>query len=220
MTVLLHSGIRFIITRWTGKGFGQEQQKLLNFLDSQTRHMKEMERFHRAARVIQRVYRIFLAKRQLAKLKAKQQNQESVEEEQNEKEDAERRRKLEENDLRLQMTIARHRGAREAQEKQLFMIEQVAAKQVDRFLQRNENQVALNIQALWRGFKLRKTFFQQRVLMKQVKSAITIQRWVRRCLAKVDQRRRLRGVKTFWSADGLTEERRAELQQVSIKFNL
>ena len=121
-----------------------------------------MERFHRAARVIQRVYRIFLAKRQLAKLKAKQQNQESVEKEQNEKEDAERRRKLEENDLRLQMTIARHRGAREAQEKHLFMIEQVPTKQVDRFLQRNENSAALHVQALWHGLKLRKTFLQQR----------------------------------------------------------
>ena len=100
-----------------------------------------MERLHRAARVIQRVYRIFLAKRQLAKLKAKQQNQESVEEEQNQKEDAERRRQLKENDLRLHMTIFIHRGAREAKEKHLFYGV-----------------------ALWHGIKLRKKL-QQRVLM-------------------------------------------------------
>ena len=182
--------------------------------------MKEMERFHRAARVIQRVYRSFHARRHLAKLKAEQKSQENVEEENLMKEDAARRRKLEENDLKLQLTIARHRGAREVKEKHLYLIEQVPSKQVDKFLQRTENQAALNIQALWRGFKLRKSFFHQRVLMKQVKSAITIQRWIRRCLAKVDQRRMLRGVKTIWSADGLSEERRAELQQVSMNPHL
>ena len=73
------------------------------------RHMKEMERFHRAAMIIQKTYRGFKARVKLSELKRSRKQGEVEEKVESEKKELDRRRDLEEKDLKLQMQMMRHR---------------------------------------------------------------------------------------------------------------
>merc|ERR1712226_518992 len=116
-----YKGIRFIITRWTGKGFVQDQQKLLNFLDQQVRHMKEMERFHRAARCIQKLYRGFRARKEMETMRRSERQSEAEAKAESEHQERERRMQLEERDIKLQMAINRHKKDRQSREDRLIL---------------------------------------------------------------------------------------------------
>ncbi len=189
----------------------------MNILDSQMKHMKEMERFHRAAGVIQKVFRGFNARRKVKMMRETRGKRESEERQLDEEKERKRLRELEEKDLKLQMLIMRQRGVMETQERRLYLTERVTARNIDKYLQQSEAQAALTIQSHWRGCKAKQKFESQKESLKRIKAVVTLQRWTRRCLAKVDQKRALRG-KKLWSAEGMSEYRRAELQQKIEEF--
>ncbi|MEE6521633.1 hypothetical protein FKM82_019894 [Ascaphus truei] len=120
-------------------------------------------------------------------------------------------RQKEEENLRHQLQLQRLRAMRLFREKQLTLLELVHAGQMDKHIQETQEKSVLVIQKQWRGHKARRKFHQRKVLLRQYKAAVTIQRAALRFLKK---RRRIRDALSPWEKkQDLTDEQRLQLQK-------
>uniref|UniRef100_A0A8C5WH31 IQ calmodulin-binding motif-containing protein 1 n=1 Tax=Leptobrachium leishanense TaxID=445787 RepID=A0A8C5WH31_9ANUR len=207
-----YKGLRSLLSKqWTGKGFGQELGRLLDLLQASSYQREEMQRLHSAARTIQAVWRGFQTRKRFRRLpKAVTSLQRSFRAKK-EQEMLEMKKRKEVEDLRQRLQLQRLRAMREFREKQLTLLEIVHAAQMDKHFKEVQEKSVLEMQRRWRGYKARKDFHQQKLLLKQYKAAVTIQRAALRFLRK---RRRLRDALSPWKkTQDLHDERRSELQR-------
>ncbi|XP_077993838.1 IQ calmodulin-binding motif-containing protein 1-like [Glandiceps talaboti] len=207
-----YKGLRPLLSKWTGKGFGRDLKKLLMLLDAGSAHQAEMQRMHRAATTIQAVWKSFRTRKQLKKAdKAMKTFQRSFRGRQ-----VNRQRKLElereERELRHQLLVAHRRTIRHTREKQLNMIAAMHPSKVNKYLEISQITAAIKIQARWKGVLARKKYGLRRATAVQVRAAIAIQRATRKFLAKLDAQRN--EVIAWRAPPGLTDERRVEIQEM------
>ncbi|XP_030065621.1 IQ calmodulin-binding motif-containing protein 1 isoform X2 [Microcaecilia unicolor] len=212
LLIMRYRGLRALLSKqWTGKGFGRELGRLLDFLYSGSYQQVEMQRLHQAACLIQAVWKGFQTRNRLKKLPKVVTSLQRGFRAKREQELLHFKRLKEEEDLKQQLQLQRRRAMRIFREKQLTLLEIVHAGQVDRHMQEMQEKSALMIQRHWRGHKERRIFHQQRQALKQYKAAVTIQRAAIRFLKK---RRRIREALSPWKGPAeLTDARRLELQE-------
>ncbi|KAM8934056.1 IQ calmodulin-binding motif-containing protein 1 [Pelodytes ibericus] len=207
-----YKGLQLLLSKqWTGKGFGRELGHLLDLLYSGSYQQEEMQRLHNAACTIQAVWRAFQIRNQLRRLpKAVTTLQRSFRAKR-EQEMSRLKRLKEQEDLRQQLHLQRLRAMRGFNEKQLTLLEIVHAGQMNKHIEEVQVKAALEIQKHWRGYRERKNFLRQRLLLKQYKAAVTIQRAALRFLKK---RRKIRDSFSPWKkVRDLNDEQRLILQQ-------
>ncbi|KAM5153212.1 IQ calmodulin-binding motif-containing protein 1 [Mantella aurantiaca] len=215
-----YKGLRSLLsTQWTGKGFGRELSRLLDLLYSSSYQQQEMQRLHRAALIIQTVWRGFLVRRRVKKLPRVVTSLQRSFRAKREQEMTQLKRQKEEEELREQLHLQRLRAMRVFREKQLTLLEIVHAGQMEKHMQEIQERSALFIQKQWRGYKARRQFHLEKQTLKQFKAAVTIQRAALRFL---NRRRRLRESLSPWKKQqDLSDEQRRRLQQkVDTHFQL
>ncbi|XP_022084664.1 IQ calmodulin-binding motif-containing protein 1-like [Acanthaster planci] len=206
-----YKGLRPLLSRWTGKGFGRDLKKLLALLDAGSTQQAELQRLHRAARTVQAVWRGFQTRKQLKKAnKAFTRLQKSFREKQAQR-DQQVEKERERRELQHQLLVSRRQAIRQTRQKQLDMIAAMAPGKVDRYLQMSQIAAAVKLQARWRGILERRKLGLRKATAQQVRAAITIQRVVRRFLKKLEEKKR--EPLLFRPPPGLTEERRVDLQR-------
>ncbi|XP_075465991.1 IQ calmodulin-binding motif-containing protein 1 [Ascaphus truei] len=207
-----YKGLRALLSKqWTGKGFGRELGRLLDLLCSSSYQQTEMQRLHNAACLIQAVWRGFLMRKRVKKLPGAVTSLQRSFRAKREHEMIHLTRQKEEENLRHQLQLQRLRAMRLFREKQLTLLELVHAGQMDKHIQETQEKSVLVIQKQWRGHKARRKFHQRKILLRQYKAAVTIQRAALRFLKK---RRRIRDALSPWEKkQDLTDEQRLQLQQ-------
>ncbi|XP_033625036.1 IQ calmodulin-binding motif-containing protein 1-like [Asterias rubens] len=206
-----YKGLRPLLSRWTGKGFGRDLKRLLALLDSGTAQQAEMKRLHQAARAIQAVWRGFRSRRQLRKANNAFARLQKGFREKQEKRDLRAEKEKEQRELQHQLLVSRRHAIRHTRQKQLDMISAMAPGKVDKYLQMSQIASAVKIQALWRGIIERRKLGLRKATAHQVRAAIAIQRVVRRFLKRLEEKKR--EPLLFQPPPGLTEERRVDLQR-------
>ncbi|XP_071978165.1 IQ calmodulin-binding motif-containing protein 1 [Engystomops pustulosus] len=207
-----YKGLRSLLSKqWTGKGFGRELSRLLDVLYSSSYQQEEMQRLHRAACIIQALWRGFRIRKRMRKLpRAVTSLQRSFRAKRHE-ESKQQQRLREEEDLRECLKLRRLRAMREFREKQLALLEIVHAGQMDKHIRDTQETAALMVQRHWRGYRDRKSFMLQKQALRQYKAAVTIQRAALRFLK---MRRRIRESLSPWKKHkDLKDEERSRLQQ-------
>ncbi|XP_075037273.1 IQ calmodulin-binding motif-containing protein 1 isoform X2 [Mixophyes fleayi] len=207
-----YKGLRSLLSKqWTGKGFGRALGALLDVLYSSSYQQEELQRLHRAAGTIQAVWRGFQTRQRMKKLPRAVTSLQRSFRAKRELEITDQRRRREEEQLREQLRLQRLRAMRAFREKQLTLLEIVSAGQMDRHILETQERSALIVQRLWKGYKARRRFHQQKQTLRQYKAAVLIQRAVLRFLNK---RRRIRESLSPWKKHpALTDARRLQLQQ-------
>ncbi|XP_064594930.1 IQ calmodulin-binding motif-containing protein 1-like [Liolophura sinensis] len=210
-----YRGLRPLLTKWTGKGFGLELKELLMLLESGSSERAEMERFHRAATTIQALWKGVLTRRKLKKAdrsfaKFQRSFRQKLETTERRKEEEKMEKELEE-----QLLANRRKIMRDFHEKRLHLIEILPPQMLQGYMEKENTQAAIRIQKTWRGHRERLRREDRRDLATRSRAAVLIQRTVRRWLERLDKRRR--DTSRFQKPPGLTDERRVQLQQVILE---
>ncbi|KAM4026053.1 IQ calmodulin-binding motif-containing protein 1 [Anomaloglossus baeobatrachus] len=207
-----YKGLRSLLSKqWTGKGFGRELSRLLDVLHSSSYQQEELQRLHRAACVLQAVWRGFQTRRRIRRLPGAVTSLQRSFRAKRDQEVKQLQRRKEEEALRERLRLQRLRAMRAFREKQLTLLEVVHAAQMDKHLQETQETSALIIQKRWRGCRDRRRFLLRRQSLKRYKAAVTIQRAALRFLKK---RRRIRESLSPWKKpQDVSDEDRTRLQQ-------
>ncbi|KAJ8035612.1 IQ calmodulin-binding motif-containing protein 1 [Holothuria leucospilota] len=207
-----YKGLRPLLSRWTGKGFGRDLKKLLQLLDAGSAQEAEMQRLHRAATTIQAIIRGFMARRRLKKADRAFASLQKNYRIHQEKKDQQKASHRQERELQHQLLVARRRAMRETRQKQLDMITAMHPADIDKYLEISQIQSAVKLQAIWRGVLERRKLGLRKATAQQVRAAITIQRYIRRYLKRQEVKRK---EPMLWQPPpGLTDDRRVELQNL------
>ncbi|XP_067890929.1 IQ calmodulin-binding motif-containing protein 1 [Heterodontus francisci] len=195
---------------WTGRGFDKELSQLLELLYAGCTQGVKQQRFDRAACLIQAAWRAYQTRKRVKYLpKAVTTLQRSFRAKR-EQEMQRLEKKREEEELKRQLQLRRHRALREFRQRQLSLLEIVPASEMGKHLQEERERSALLIQKVWHGHRQRKAFNKQKQALKEFRAAITVQRAVLKFLKK---RRNLRSCITSWQGPtGLSDTRRLELR--------
>ncbi|XP_065527526.1 IQ calmodulin-binding motif-containing protein 1 isoform X1 [Lathamus discolor] len=207
-----YKGLKGLLSKqWTGKGFDRDLSQLLDLLYLEQSNGKgEMQRQHRAACIIQAMWRGFQTRKRLKKLPQAVTTLQRSFRAKREQELQYLKKQKEDEALKLQMQLQRQRAMRLFHERQLALLKIVHASQVDKYMEEMEGKSALTIQRFWRGYRARRNFHQQRQSLKEYKAAVVIQRAACKFLEK---RRRRRSLSPWKYPKGLTDEQRLALQQ-------
>ncbi|XP_072173567.1 IQ calmodulin-binding motif-containing protein 1-like [Diadema setosum] len=206
-----YKGLRPLLSRWTGRGFGRDLKRLLSLLDAGSAQQAELQRLHRAATTIQAIWRGILQRRKLKKAKRGMSTLQRTYRQKKEEKSRVHEYEKEQRELQHQLLMARRKAIRETRQKQLDMISAMHPADVNKYLALSQIQSAIRIQARWRGVLERRKLGLRKASALQVKAAITIQRHVRRFLKKQEEKRK---EPFLWQPPpGLDDERRVELQR-------
>ncbi|XP_066431430.1 IQ calmodulin-binding motif-containing protein 1 [Eleutherodactylus coqui] len=207
-----YKGLRSLLSKqWAGKGFDRDLNRLLDILYSSSYQKQELQRLHRAACVIQAVWRGFQIRKRMRKLPGAVTSLQRSFRAKRHQEMKQQKRRKEEEELRERLKLQRLRAMREFREKQLALLEIVHAGQMDKHMRDTREMSALVIQKHWKGHRHRRRFLLQKQTLKQYKAAVTIQRAALRFLKK---RRRIRESLSPWRKhQELPDEERLRLQQ-------
>ncbi|XP_063790110.1 IQ calmodulin-binding motif-containing protein 1 [Pseudophryne corroboree] len=207
-----YKGLRSLLSKqWTGKGFGRELSRLLEVLYSSSLQQEEMQRLHRAACLIQAVWRGFQMRKRMKKLPRAVTSLQRSFRAKRELEMNQLKRQREEEQLREQLQLQRLRAMREFREKQLTLLEIVHAGQMDKHIRETQEKSVVFVQKHWKGYKARRQFHHQKQALKQYKAAIIIQRAALRFL---NRRKKMRESLSPWKKhQDLTDGQRLQLQQ-------
>ncbi|XP_019378132.1 PREDICTED: IQ calmodulin-binding motif-containing protein 1 [Gavialis gangeticus] len=207
-----YKGLKTLLSKqWAGKGFGRDLNQILDLLYSESYQEGEIQRQQKAARLIQSAWRGYQTRKRFKKLpKAVTALQRSFRAKRQQGLQLLKRQK-EEEALKQQLQLQRQRAMRLFHERQLTLLEIVHPREVNRHKQELEGKSALTIQKLWRGYRARRNFHQQRQSLKQYKAAVIVQRTVLKFLEK--QRRKRKAVFPWKEPKGLTDEQRLTFQQ-------
>jgi len=207
-----YRGFKTYITKWYGNGFDQVIHRFVKILDIQFEQQLASQKFHKAAILIQSVYRGHRIRQEIkksslgfAKFQRIYRERKLELERQKERHD---RKKLKKDYLETR----RRKDFVNSKSKQLEIIKNIPARTVDSFLDQMQHDAATKIQAAWIGTKTRRMLSTQRPKMKRSKAAVVIQRQVRKWLFYVRQKRDNAMLELMPS--GLTDERRVQLQGV------
>jgi len=211
-----YRGLRSNLKKWTGRGFDEDLRRFSALLEASSAQQMEIVKLNEAAALIQSVYRGHMTRRRLGKANMAIGKFHRMYRERKKRKEEQKTRNIE---MKQREELERSRRRNEflaSRTKQLKIIENIPAKTVGKFLLDIESEAACKIQSAWRGFKARKNLAPELANHKKVLAAVTIQRQVRKWLA------RCRARKAFSRAEltpsGLTSERRAELQDVIAKM--
>ncbi|XP_043930956.1 IQ calmodulin-binding motif-containing protein 1 [Protopterus annectens] len=207
-----YKGIHIILSKqWTGRGFGRELTRLLELLSTRSSQQEEMQNFFQICSFIQLAWRWFSTSKKTRKLPSAPTPLQTSFRAKREQELQVLGRKKEEEELRQQLQLRRHRAMREFRERQLLMLEIVPASQIGRHLQDMEQKSAVMIQKHWRGHRERRNYHKTKQTLREFKAAVTVQRAV---LKFLERRRKLRKVfSPLREPKGLSDVRRLELLQ-------
>ncbi|XP_040296213.1 IQ calmodulin-binding motif-containing protein 1 [Bufo bufo] len=212
MVVTRYKGLRSLLSKqWTGKGFGRELSRLLDVLYSGSYQQEELQRLHRAACIVQAVWRGFQIRKRMRKLPGAVTSLQRSFRAKRDQEMKHQKKQREEEELREQLKLQRLRAMRAFREKQLTLLEIVHAGQVEKHIQETQETSALMIQKHWRGHRDRRRFLLQKQTLKQYKAAVTIQRAAIRFLKK--QRKIRESLSPWKKRQDLTDEEHWRLQQ-------
>ncbi|XP_071489929.1 IQ calmodulin-binding motif-containing protein 1-like [Diadema antillarum] len=206
-----YKGLRPLLSRWTGRGFGRDLKRLLSLLDAGSAQQAELQRLHRAATTLQAIWRGILQRKKLKKAKRGMSTLQRTYRQKKEEKSRVHEYEKEQRELQHQLLMARRKAIRETRQKQLDMISAMHPADVNKYLALSQIQSAIRIQARWRGVLERRKLGLRKASALQVKAAITIQRHVRRFLKKQEEKRK---EPFLWQPPpGLDDERRVELQR-------
>ncbi|XP_039611170.1 IQ calmodulin-binding motif-containing protein 1-like [Polypterus senegalus] len=207
-----YKGLQHLLKKqWTGKGFNNDLEQLLELLYSGSFHHTEMQRLQQAASLIQAAWKAFQTRKRLKKLPNAVATIQRSFRNKKEKERLILERQKEEEELRHHLLLQRQRAIRRFHQRQLELLQIIPAELLNRHIQDQEMKAALLIQRHWRGHRERRNFHQQKQALKQYKAAVTLQRAVLRFLKK---RRNAKQILSPWKGPpGLTDARRLELKK-------
>ncbi|CAH1774154.1 unnamed protein product [Owenia fusiformis] len=208
-----YKGLRPLLSKWTGKGFGRDLRQLLLLLDTGNKQKADMERLHRAACTIQAMFRSFKTRKKLNRAdKAMGKLQKSFRAKREKAEKAREMRAMQQ-ELQHLLLLRRKKAMRDLRNKQLEAIRILPAGQMDQYLEKEQQRAAIKIQAQFRGYRQRKSIGSpnaRKRATKRLRSVIIIQRAVRKWLERLRVKRR--EPPPWQRPPGLTDDRRVELQ--------
>ncbi|XP_072436040.1 IQ calmodulin-binding motif-containing protein 1-like isoform X2 [Chiloscyllium punctatum] len=204
-----YKGLRPLLRKqWTGRGFDKELNQLLELLYAGSTQGVSQQ-FHRCACLIQASWRAYQTRKRLKCLpKAVTTLQRSFRAKR-EQEMQQLEKKREEEELKRQLQLRRHRALREFRQRQLSLLELVPASEMDKYLQEERERSALLIQKVWHGYRHRRDFNKQKQALKEFRAAVVIQRAVLKFLRK--RRNRSPCIMPWQGPSGLTDTRRLKL---------
>ncbi|KAJ8306892.1 hypothetical protein KUTeg_014976 [Tegillarca granosa] len=181
-----YRGLKPLLVKWEEKGFNRDLRDLLLLLQAGNAQRAENERFAIAALVIQRMWRGYNTRTKLAKAdKAFSKFQKA---------------------FRIFIFVLHVLSTLN-----VMLINCFSHTKVETYLQNEQTKAAIIIQKNWRRYDARTALKTQEKLVRKVKSAVIIQRAVRRWLEKLDKKRSK--IPASVKPPGLTDERRVELQK-------
>ncbi|XP_043550448.1 IQ calmodulin-binding motif-containing protein 1-like [Chiloscyllium plagiosum] len=206
-----YKGLRPLLRKqWTGRGFDKELNQLLELLYAGSTQGVSQQKFHRCACLIQAAWRAYQTRKRLKCLpKAVTTLQRSFRAKR-EQEMQQLEKKREEEELKRQLQLRRHRALREFRQRQLSLLELVPASEMDKYLQEERERSALLIQKVWHGYRHRRDFNKQKQALKEFRAAVVIQRAVLKFLKKRGNRSPC--IMPWQGPSGLTDTRRLKLR--------
>ncbi|XP_048878341.1 IQ calmodulin-binding motif-containing protein 1 [Brienomyrus brachyistius] len=184
---------------WNGKGFDAEVEQLSDLLYPEVQHKEAslllVERETKAAYVIQATWRGFQTRKRMKTLSKAAVTFQRKFREMRQQQKLQSEKKKAEEDFLFQVHLRRQRAQCQFRQRQLYLLEIVPADQMDRYLCEVEHRAAINIQKVWRGYRERKNFQQQKQALKKSKAAVIIQR---AALAFLKRRRAMRQQLSPW----------------------
>ncbi|XP_071942070.1 IQ calmodulin-binding motif-containing protein 1-like [Antedon mediterranea] len=211
-----YKGLRPLLSRWTGQGFGRDLKKLLGLLDAGSEHQAQLLRLHRAAVTIQAIWKGYKSRKQLKKADNAFTNFQKTFRAKQEVRDRKMDRDRRQRELHHQLLVSRRQALRDSRQKQLDMIAALHPSDVNQYLQKSQVNAAVKIQAHWKGYQERQRLGLRKATAQQVKAAMVIQSYVRRWLKQREQDRM--DITLYTLPPGLSDERRVELQAVIDKY--
>ncbi|XP_041056099.1 IQ calmodulin-binding motif-containing protein 1 isoform X2 [Carcharodon carcharias] len=193
--------------QWTGRGFDKELSQLLDLLYAGSTQGVSQQKSYRAACLIQAAWRAYQTRKRVKNLPKVVTTLQRSFRAKREQEMHRLEKMREEEELKCQLQLRRHRALREFRQRQLSLLEIVPASEMDKYLQEERERSALLIQKVWLGYRQRKAFNKQKQALKEFRAAVIVQRAVLKFLNK---RRNLRSCITPWQ--GLTDTQRLELR--------
>ncbi|XP_072117056.1 IQ calmodulin-binding motif-containing protein 1-like [Mobula birostris] len=201
---------RLLSKLWTGRGFDKDLNQLLELLSVGSIQGVKEQRFYRAACLIQAAWRAYRTRKRVKKLPKVVTNLQRNFRAKREQDIHRQEKEKEEEELKHQLQLRRHRTLRAFRQRQLSILEIVPASEIAKYLHQEKEQAALLIQKVWRGYRQRSCFRQQKQALKEFKAAVIVQRAVQKFLEK---RRNLRRDILAWQGPkGLTDTQRQELR--------
>ncbi|XP_023700405.2 IQ calmodulin-binding motif-containing protein 1 isoform X2 [Paramormyrops kingsleyae] len=197
---LIQHGLKAMLKNdWNGKGFDAEVEQLSDLLYPEVQHkeasLQLVERETKSACMIQATWRGFQTRKRMKTLSKAVITLQRKFREMRQQQKLQSEKKKAEEDFLFQVHLRRQRAQCEFRQRQLYLLEIVPADQMDRYLCEVEHRAAINIQKVWRGYRERKNFQQQKQALKKSKAAVTIQRAV---LGFLKRRRDMRQQLSPW----------------------
>ncbi|KAF7207137.1 IQ calmodulin-binding motif-containing protein 1 [Nothobranchius furzeri] len=212
---------RLLEKDWRGRGFDQDVDQLVAIIQSEkpvTNQLEESTERVRAASVIQATWRSYQTRRRVKNLNRAvsmlQRRYRSRKRHEQEQQEAQRQKE----ELKYQVCVRRQQARRSFHQRQLQLLQLLPPEQVQPYLEECKRRAAIVIQSFWRGFRERRRYkntlrhaLRQKDIQEQ--AARTLQRAVRRFLGKRAPAKVPFLVPLWIGQEGLTDSRRAELQQ-------
>ncbi|ELU12049.1 hypothetical protein CAPTEDRAFT_168052 [Capitella teleta] len=204
-----YRGLRPLLNKWSDGGFIRDLKRLQYLLEAGSMQKAENLKMSEAASVIQAWWRslstrkkIKQADRAISRFQRSFRFRKGLETQK--REDSRMQSELEH-----MLLVQRTQHIRELRSQELKALEILPAGEVSKHFDRQQKTAAVKIQALYRGYRTRRSMASRRDVMQQSKAVVVIQRLVRRWLKRIEEKRK--DPPCWQRPPGLTDQRRVEL---------
>jgi len=207
-----YRGLKTYLNKWKGHDFDKDVIQMIEILESRSVQQQAQQILANNAIMIQSVFRGYKTRKHLANAsQAIAKFQAIYRKKKQAREDAAAVIKINKS-LIESHEDQRRQELRSSRVSHLKAVENIPACTVQKFYASLQDEAATKIQSVWRGLQERRKFSSQFLQLLQFRAAVKIQRYVRKWL--LVQRRKKSEFLLDMMPDGLTDQRRVQLQEV------
>ncbi|KAK2150495.1 hypothetical protein LSH36_403g03081 [Paralvinella palmiformis] len=178
-----YKGLLSVLMSRKNHGFERDLYRLQQVLEAGSMRQAEMQKKHEAAMLIQAWWRSYYTRKRIKKANVAiatfQRSFRARRREHEEEKEASRMR----SELEHMLQMNRRKAMRDLRTRKLHALQILPADEVEKYLQQESHNAAIQIQRHWRGYKIRKdTIEEKRSFVIQTRAAIIIQRMMRPAL--------------------------------------
>ena len=201
-----YKGVLTVVLKWKDLGLGRDVELFIGQLEANSAVEKETDRIDHAAVVIQASWRGYSSRKRIRRMHRGIRRFQQLY----------RKRKAEQTRLKTEQTLSKNvqesrkvalqTSLRTFHEKQMRMVEQLPASQVDHFVLKQREEAATKLQSWWWGRLARKKYGYMRTVAKVNTSVVVLQRAVRKYLKRKRALKEARASPLFLPITGAERE--------------
>ncbi|CAF0736431.1 unnamed protein product [Brachionus calyciflorus] len=184
-----YKGIKSFVSKWGFRNIGNEYNEFKEMFEDAEKSKMTDQFMYDQALVIQKVWRGYKARKSLKEKMSKVTTLQKAYRNRLAKKETDKAKKMADDELRFQLLILHRRKQRQKQVQLAELIEILPANKIDWFMEKQREDAAKRIQALWRGYQVRKNFQKSKQKMIRIRAVVKIQTAVRKWLERLRQKR-------------------------------